>query len=162
MAEQKLDGFEERTVQTRNARTIILASLSVFILLDIVLAGLLIAGITSKPAAEKPKYVNKTFLMQVEVLNACGKKGATDGIVDFLRSHEVDVVQARNYISFDLDESLVVCRNEKKEKAIAIASLLGLPENRVVQLVNKDLFLDATVLLGKDYFKLGSTEKGKH
>ncbi|MBI2419422.1 MAG: LytR C-terminal domain-containing protein [Ignavibacteriales bacterium] len=162
MTEHKQEAPKTAAVKPLQFRTILISALVVFALFDSALAGVLIYRLVAKPAETKVKYVNKTFLTQVEVLNACGKTGATDAVVNFLRKKEVDVVLARNYISFDLDETLVVCRNENREKAVAIAAMLGLSEERVVQLTNKDYFLDATILLGKDYSRLGSTGKGKH
>ncbi|MCE1189739.1 MAG: LytR C-terminal domain-containing protein [Ignavibacteria bacterium] len=106
-----------------------------------------------KPA-EPEKYVNKTFNIQVEVLNACGIKGATETVTNYLRSNHIDVVQAKNYMSFDLEQTLLIDRTGNTEKAENIARMLNIPSNRVISQISKDYLLDVTILIGKDFSQL--------
>ena len=54
---------------------------------------------------EKPKNVQQ--LVQVEVLNGCGISGVGDKFTDIIRSKGFDVVKTGNYMSFDIDKTLI-------------------------------------------------------
>ena len=92
--------------------------------------------------------------MQVEVLNGCGASGVADKLTDFLRMNKIDVVNLGNYRSFDIENSIIISRNNKNKKAEKLAALVGLDENSIIQQTNKDYLLDVTFILGKDYRKL--------
>jgi hypothetical protein len=59
-----------------------------------------------------------------------------------------------NYKSFDIDETLVVDRSGNMANAKKVAKALGIKEANVIQQVNKDYFLDVSLIIGKDYIKL--------
>ncbi|PKL83454.1 MAG: hypothetical protein CVV24_04905 [Ignavibacteriae bacterium HGW-Ignavibacteriae-3] len=100
--------------------------------------------------------VSKTVseIIQVEVLNGCGVAGVADRFTDFLRSKNVDVVKSGNYISADVGESLVIDRSGNLANAYQTAKLLGIKSENVIQQLNKDYFLDVSIVVGRDYFKL--------
>ena len=98
--------------------------------------------------------VKKTSYLQVEVLNGCGISGVADKITDYLRKQNFDVVQMGNYISFDVERSMVIDRAGNMENALKIAESLGIDKKRVVQQVNGNYFLDASVVIGKDFNSL--------
>ncbi len=93
-------------------------------------------------------------IVQLEVLNGCGIPGIADKFTDYLRQHNFDVVQMGNYISFDVDKSLVIDRTGNKANAIKVAEALGIDKKNVVQQINEDYFLDVSLIIGKDYNKL--------
>ncbi len=92
--------------------------------------------------------------MQVEVLNGCGASGVADKLTDFLRMNKIDVVNLGNYRSFDIENSIIISRNNKIKNAEKLAALVGLDQSSIVQQTNKDYLLDVTFILGKDYRKL--------
>lgn len=112
---------------------------------------------------DKPKIVEEvenlknqpSEIIQVEVLNGCGISGVADRFTDFLRNKNVDVVNIGNYSSFDIEETFVIDRVGNKANAFKVADLLGITRksNSITQL-NEDLFLDVTIVIGKDYYKL--------
>jgi len=61
------------------------------------------------------------------------------------------VVNMGNYRSFDIDNTIVIDRSGKTENAKYVAGLLGINENQVVKQINKNYFLDVSVIIGKDY-----------
>ncbi|MFO7445392.1 MAG: LytR C-terminal domain-containing protein [Ignavibacteriaceae bacterium] len=95
-------------------------------------------------------------IVQLEVLNGCGAGGVADKFTDFLRRKDFDVVQVGNYISFDIDETMVIDRTGNKANAIKVAEALGIDKSNVIQQINNDYFLDVSLIIGKDYnrFKL--------
>jgi len=92
--------------------------------------------------------------IQVEVLNGCGISGVAQKITNYLRSKKFDVVQMGNYISFDVENTIVIDRTGNIQNAYDVAEALGVDKQDVIQQINKDYFLDVSVIVGKDYNKL--------
>jgi len=94
---------------------------------------------------------NHSKTIQAEVLNGCGVSGVADTFTDSLRAKGIDVVNTGNYRSFDINNTIVIDRSGKTENAKYVAKLLGLNGNQVVRQINKNYFLDVSVIIGKDY-----------
>ena len=92
--------------------------------------------------------------IQVEVLNGCGVSGVADKLTDYLRANYIDVVNLGNYRSFEIENSIIISRNEKIKNAEEVAALVGLDESSIIQQLNSDYLLDVTFILGKDYRNL--------
>jgi hypothetical protein len=139
--------------------------LNVIILFLIVVVAFLSFSIVKKIKSNSLQTVqveNKNLpsaIIQLEVLNGCGVAGAAEKITDYLRNNHVDVVQMKNYISFDIEKSLVIDRTGNKLNAERIADLLGINRKNIVQQVNSDYFLDVSLVIGKDYCQLKSNNK---
>jgi hypothetical protein len=93
-------------------------------------------------------------MIQVDVLNGCGVGGIGDRFTDFLRTNGFDVVKVGNYVNSDLDESLVIDRTGNMANALKVAKALGIKNQNVIQQLNKDYFLDVSIVVGRDYFNL--------
>lgn len=101
-----------------------------------------------------PKRPGGKGIIQLDVLNGCGVAGAASTITGFLRSRGYDVVEIRNYKTFDVQETLVIDRTGTRVEADNVASALGVkPENVIVQ-ISPDYFVDVSVVIGKDYRSL--------
>lgn len=90
-------------------------------------------------------------IFQVDVRNGVGVSGLAKDMRHYLISKGFDVVEVGNHTSFDEPETIVIDRIGNLEIAKQIATSLGLPENRVRQDIRQDYFLDASVIIGKDY-----------
>lgn len=124
-------------------------------LLIIFLAWSLINRLTKGPGDEE-NYNDKKIaspVIQVEVLNGCGAAGVADKFTDLLRKEKFDVVQSGNYISFDIDNTLVIDRTGNMANAEKVASALGVDIKNVIMQKNENKFLDVSVVIGKDYKK---------
>ncbi len=93
-------------------------------------------------------------IIQLDVLNGCGVAGIADRYTDYLRSKGFDVVEIGNYISYDVDETFVIDRIGNKANALKVASTLGIENVKVIQQLNENYFLDVSLVIGKDYYKL--------
>ena len=93
-------------------------------------------------------------IIQVEVLNGCGISGVADRFTDYLRTNNIDVVNVGNYVSFDVDECLVIDRTGNMANAYKVAKALRIKNENVIQQLNKDYFLDVSIVIGRDYFNL--------
>ena len=93
-------------------------------------------------------------IIQLEVLNGCGAGGIGDKFTNYLRTNKFDVVNVSNYISFDVDKSIVIDRTGNLENARSVADALGIDEKNIIQQINHDYFLDVSLIVGKDYNQL--------
>lgn len=90
-------------------------------------------------------------VIQVSVRNGCGVSGLAGDLTQYLRKNGFDVVEVGDHTSFDEEQSMVYDRIGDLESAKKLAAALGIPEDRVVQDIDLDEYLDATVIIGKDY-----------
>jgi hypothetical protein len=74
--------------------------------------------------------------------------------MDFLRDNRIDAVEIGNFSNQEVENSFVIDRAGNLKNAKFIAQVLDIPERRVIQQMNKNYFLDATIVLGKDYKNL--------
>lgn len=105
------------------------------------------------PAKDKKNVVGSDLMVKAEVINGCGISGLGDVLTDSLRKNSVDVIQSANYYQFDVDKTIIIDRTGNYKKAKKVADILVVPDAQIIQLKNPSLFLDVTVLTGKDYSK---------
>lgn len=96
----------------------------------------------------------KPDTIQIEVLNGCGVEKAGEIFTSYLRKNNFDVIQTGNYISIDINNTLIIDRSGNIDKAVMIADSLGIEHKNVIQQVNKKYYLDASIIIGKDLYKL--------
>lgn len=102
---------------------------------------------SSKTLTRQPN--NQT--LQLDVQNGSGSQGIANKFTDFLRSNGYDVVEMGNFSASDIKNSFVIDRAGNMRNAKRVASALGINEKYVIQQINKEYFLDATVVVGRDY-----------
>lgn len=93
-------------------------------------------------------------VIQVEVRNACGVSGIAGETRQYLRSQGFDVVEVGDHTIRDLEHSVVIDRSGDLRAAQKVARSMGIPEERVTQEIRESYYLDASVLLGRDYVSL--------
>jgi LytR cell envelope-related transcriptional attenuator len=130
-----------------NSIIIILGILILFLTYSLVTR---ISNVTGNDSGSDRKQTASSVI-QVEVLNGCGISGVADQFTDFLRKEKFDVVQTGNYISFDIDKSLVIDRTGNMANAEKVASALGIDKKNVIMQKNDNSFLDVSVVIGKDF-----------
>ena len=93
-------------------------------------------------------------IIQVDVLNGCGVSQGCVGVTSYLRARGYDVVEMRNYKTFDVPSSLVIDRSGDLETARKVAYALGVRSENIIQQINHDYYVDVSVVIGKDYASL--------
>jgi hypothetical protein len=126
-------------------------ALPVLAILVAVLAYALVRRHLLQPPVETERADGGAGVIQVDVLNGCGTSGAAQDFTSFLRARGYDVVEIRNYKTFDLAESLVIDRVGDTKTAERVAYALGIARENVVQQLNPDYYVDVTVVVGRDY-----------
>lgn len=134
-----------------NVSIVVIGLTAVFLLYSLVARSVL-------PRTDAVREVNPAELvgdiLQLEVRNGCGVSGLAATATLFLREHGFDVVEVGDHARFDVEYSTVIDRVGDVEAARKVAAALGIAETQVQQEVRPDLYLDATVILGKDYASL--------
>ncbi len=93
-------------------------------------------------------FLNRGRPPRVEVLNGAGRSGLARSVTDRLRGHGYDVVYFGNARS-PTDTSYVLDRVGHLETARGVARALGV--ERVRTAIDTTLYLEVTVVLGKDW-----------
>ena len=107
------------------------------------------AGVKKDTVAAHPAKI-----IQLDVLNGCGAKGAGMKMTNFLRANGFDVVEMKNYKSFHVQQTLVLDRIGDLAAARRVAAALGVSEKNVIQQINPDYYVEVSVIIGKDYTEL--------
>jgi hypothetical protein len=138
----------------RWARGVVLAL--VFATVGAFLASLWLEISRETPAAfESPPGIWEGRRIRVEVLNGGGLHGVANDVTERLRELRFDVVHYGNLEPFDTDSSVVIARTAEIEPARRVADALGF--QRVERRPDRNLFLDVTVVVGKDWIDPGVT-----
>ncbi|MGD8700470.1 MAG: LytR C-terminal domain-containing protein [Gemmatimonadales bacterium] len=96
--------------------------------------------------------------IRVEVLNGAGVDRLASRATERLRELGFDVVYYGNADDFGRDTSVAIARLDSVEPARRAADALGL--QRVEHRPDRNLYLDVTVILGKDWIEPGEGEVG--
>lgn len=89
--------------------------------------------------------------IQVDVQNGTNQNGVAAKFTDYLRKNGMDVVEMGNYRSEGEEKTLVIDRSGDMSKAKRVAKALGVNEKNIVQQVNTSMYLDVTIVIGKDF-----------
>lgn len=125
------------------------------VLCVILLVGVLVGSAVSQwrggavlpgPTGSGPRVRER---VRVEVLNGGGHAGAAREATEVLRELGFDVVFFGNAGTFDRDSSVVLDRMGTLPRARDVADALGI--RRVRTEPDSNLYLDVTVVLGKDW-----------
>ncbi len=125
-----------------------------FLSLLIVVCGVFIyVVLTSLPKDEEPIIIegSRRRAIQLDVLNATDERGLAQRATDFLREKGFDVVEMGNSLVKDQDQTIVYDRTGKVDGALSVAKALGVPQEQVIRKIDPTLYLDVTVIIGRDY-----------
>ena len=107
-------------------------------------------GVTEKAETAEPGTASRPVgLVRVEVLNASGVPGLAAKGRTMLRDRGFDVVYVGNASGYEPDTSLVLDRVGRMELARSVADEMAIP--RVLARPDSNVFVDVTVVLGKDW-----------
>ena len=89
--------------------------------------------------------------VQLDVQNGTSENGVAAKFTDYLRRNGYDVVEMGNFKSRSEERTIVIDRSGDMSRAKRVAKLLGVSEKNIVQQINNSLYLDVTVVIGKDF-----------
>jgi hypothetical protein len=92
--------------------------------------------------------------IQINVLNGSGKPNLARVFTDYLRARKFDVVEMGNYSGDEIPQSLIIDQVNDSVSAQKIAYALGVSTSQIQKRVDTNAFVDAAVIIGKDYESL--------
>lgn len=95
----------------------------------------------------------KSHVIQLDVLNSTGTPKLGQRCTDYLRARGFDVVEMGNYKEA-VEYTRVIDRAGNLEAAQQVAKALGIPKERVARQIDRNAYLDVSVVIGKDFRKL--------
>ncbi len=158
VTEKKIEGESDQTLvpPEMGRKTTMIVLNSIIGLLVITVAYLIYTNfLLPGPQKEKQMAQNQSVrIIQLDVLNGCGIPGSAARMTDLLRQRGFDVVEAKNYMSFEVPHTIIIDRIGDRSAAHRVAAALGVDEQNIVQQINADYFVDVSVVIGKDYSTL--------
>ena len=105
----------------------------------------------------KTSYEKQTgHKIQLEILNGCGVPKLAQMYKFFLRSEGIDVLDSKNASNFDYIETKILHHRGEVKRALAVAKIMQIDDDRIIEDLNETLFFDLTLIIGKDYMNLPS------
>jgi hypothetical protein len=102
----------------------------------------------------KKQITNQPNLsIQINILNATGENRIGARFRDYLKTKGFDVVDMGNYKA-EVEKTMVLDVIGDIRKAKRVADAIGVSQRNVVQQLDKTKYIDATVIIGKDYTEL--------
>lgn len=89
--------------------------------------------------------------IQLTVMNGSGAEGVARTFTDFLRARKFDVIEMTNFSNHDVKMTYVIDKANDLVAAKKVAYALGIPEKRIVTEPDSNAFVDAAVVIGKDF-----------
>ncbi len=124
----------------------------------LIAAGLLYAfvhrTIISPPVEPEVEINGKTHVIQLDVLNGSGAAKVALRFTRYLRARGFDVVEMGNFKDSNVELTQVLDRSGNVLAAEQVAAALGVPKERVRQQIDRNAYLDVTVIIGKDFRSL--------
>ena len=119
---------------------------------------------TSSDTIKQEAIKKPEKMIQIEVLNGCGKSGIAKIFESYLRQEGFDVVNTENYrilgkINWNVAHSKVIDQIGNIEFAEDVAQSLGINEKYVSSNDNPSPICDVTVVIGKDFSKIKGFEE---
>ena len=150
---------EVKTISTKNPSKLIKYVLNTIIGILLLTVGYFLHDMfpisNNQVEKEAAKQQSKPVrVVQIDVLNGCGVKGVAAMFTNYLRTNGYDVVEMKNYKTFQILQTMVVDRMGNLEAARYVAATLGISDKNIVQQINPDYFVDVSVIIGKDYSTL--------
>ena len=147
-------------------KSIINYTLNITIIILIIVCGYLIFSLLTNSVVNKNKQQNskqdtaKTITnqpnlsIQVEILNGTGENRVGAIFRDYLKKKGYDVVELGNYKSSDVEKTMIIDRIGDTKKAQRISDVLGISGRFISQQINRELYIDASIIIGKDFNEL--------
>jgi hypothetical protein len=117
------------------------------------LLGSLVWRVLHPPVSPLANEDDPRSAIQLEVVNASGRKGAGKVALDFYRKRGFDVVEISTFAE-NLRRSRVVDRVGDRQSALKVAKVIGIADTLVTAEIDSLRFLKASVILGSDLDKL--------
>ncbi len=152
-------GRTERERERRKHRAVQIASwtfVAIVVTLVVMVLGQFVTRMWIHPPVTSERertdmIVRKGERIQLTVLNGSGQPNVARKFTDYLRARKFDVVEMSNYKSKDIERTVIYDRVNDTLSSHKVAYALGIDAKNIFVEVDTNAFVDATVVIGKDY-----------
>ena len=89
--------------------------------------------------------------IQLTVMNGSGADGVARSFTDYLRARKFDVIEMTNFSQQDVAMTYIIDKVNDPIAAKKVAYALGISDERIVTKTDSNAFVDAAVVIGKDF-----------
>lgn len=89
--------------------------------------------------------------IQLNVLNGSGAANVARTFTDFLRARKFDVVEMSNFKTSSVEHTYIIDKVGDSSASNKVAYALGISPSRIMVAPDSEAFVDAAVVIGKDY-----------
>ena len=148
---------------TLNITIILITALCIYFAYSLIMNTSGSKGDSKSGDTSRRQLTNQPNLsIQINILNATGENRIAARFRDYMKTKGFDVVDMGNYKA-EVEKSMVVDLIGDISKARRVADAVGVSHRNVVQQIDKSKYIDASVIIGKDYSELKPfTDKSKN
>ena len=147
---------------TLNISIILITALCIYLAYSMIMNTTGSRGDNLSDTAKKQITNQPNLSIQINILNATGENRIGARFRDYLKAKGFDVVDMGNYKA-EVEKTMVLDVIGDISKAKRVADAVGISHRNVVQQLDKTKYIDATVIIGKDYTELKPfTDKTKN
>ena len=138
---------------TLNISIILITALCIYLAYSMIMNTTGSRGDNLSDTAKKQITNQPNLSIQINILNATGENRIGARFRDYLKAKGFDVVDMGNYKA-EVEKTMVLDVIGDISKAKRVADAVGISHRNVVQQLDKTKYIDATVIIGKDYSEL--------
>ena len=138
---------------TLNISIILITALCIYLAYSMIMNSTGSRGDNLSDTAKKQITNQPNLSIQINILNATGENRIGARFRDYLKAKGFDVVDMGNYKA-EVEKTMVLDVIGDIRKAKRVADAVGISHRNVVQQLDKTKYIDATVIIGKDYTEL--------
>jgi len=135
---------------TLNISIILITALCIYLAYSMIMNTTGSRGDNLSDTAKKQITNQPNLSIQINILNATGENRIGARFRDYLKAKGFDVVDMGNYKA-EVEKTIVLDVIGDISKAKRVADAVGISHRNVVQQLDKTKYIDATVIIGKDY-----------
>jgi hypothetical protein len=152
ISQERIPKLQTRTVRYTKLKKYVFALLALALIVTVyVLAH---RSFSNHSATVDPLPSSTDHMLEVEVLDGAGNIKAAQYVTNVLRSQKYDVSEMKRNNEGMIERTYVIDRSGNLDAARKLATTLGIGQDKVFQKINSNLYLDVTVVVGKDYSRL--------
>lgn len=136
-----------------NISIIVITALCIYLAYSMIMNSTGSRGDNLSDTAKKQITNQPNLSIQINILNATGENRIGARFRDYLKAKGFDVVDMGNYKA-EVEKTMVLDVIGDISKAKRVADAVGISHRNVVQQLDKTKYIDATVIIGKDYTEL--------
>lgn len=138
---------------TLNISIILITALCIYLAYSMIMNTSGSRGDNISDTAKKQITNQPNLSIQINILNATGENRIGARFRDYLKTKGFDIVDMGNYKA-EVEKTMVLDVIGDIRKAKRVADAIGVSQRNVVQQLDKTKYIDATVIIGKDYTEL--------